>query len=371
MLAQPGSPLSIRAMESGIPTIEFPMRGEFDIQAIRKIREITHSNQIQIVHTHTAHAHSLAALAKSRSQKWKLLAARRVDFRLGKNPFSKWKYKSSRTDYIVCVSRKILEYLMEDGIDPGKLITIHSGIDIKSVQNVSLPEVNSLKKKLGIPKSTIIIGNVAALVDHKDQITLLESISKIASKQNFCLLILGSGPLQEELEKKAASLNIAEKVKFLGFQSPITQYWRIFDIFALTSKEEGLGTSILDAMSAGIPVVATRAGGIPELVSPDKGGYLSEIGDSDSIGEQLGRLISNEELRKEMGRFNLEKVKSFSIEHTVEKTIQLYYSFMGDILFPPGNPNRNPGKPEKIQKTTGRDGRSKPQAAKKKKGKRS
>ncbi|WCL49233.1 glycosyltransferase [Leptospira sp. GIMC2001] len=331
IVAQPKSPLALKASEAGIEVIELSMRGEFDISAIWNIRKIISSRKVQIVHTHTAHAHSLAFFAKRKKDNWKLIVARRVDFRMSKNFFSKWKFTSKKIDLVIGVSHQIKKYLIEDGVSPSKVMAIHSGIDISKFKK--LPSAEPIRKELKINKKTVTIGIVAALVDHKDHETFLHAIAKIQTNSDFVALILGEGKLEAKLKQLANDLKITSLVQFLGFQDNIYEFYKLFDIFTLTSKEEGLGTSILDAMACGIPVVATRAGGIPEMVIPDDGGFLCDIGDSESLAEKYKLLIEDSALRNRMGEWNRDWVHKFSNDYMVKKTIQVYFSFLGNSLY--------------------------------------
>lgn len=331
IIAQPKSPLSEKAQQAGIEVIELNMKSEFDFKAIHQIRAIIRERKIGIVHTHTAHAHSIALFAKKKKDKWKLIVSRRVDFRIKKNLFSKWKYKSPKVDLFIGVSRQIQKYLLEDGIEPARVIAIHSGIDIQKFKR--LPNADGIRKELEINKKTIVIGIIAALVDHKDHITFLHAISKIETEVPYIAIILGEGKLAPKLKELASKLELNDKVYFLGFKQNIPEYLNLIDIFTLTSKEEGLGTAILDAMAAGKPIVATRGGGIPEMVVHNKGGFLCEVGDSYELALAYKTLIENNSLRKDFSEFNKSYVDRFSFETMVSKTVQVYHSYLGKELF--------------------------------------
>jgi glycosyltransferase involved in cell wall biosynthesis len=331
IVCQSKSELESKAQDMGIQTHSMKMRGEIDLFFIREFKTWISQFQNPIVHTHSAHAHTLAFLAHKMGGKFKLIVSRRVDFRLSKNPLSIWKYRSSDVSYFLCVSRKISSILIMDGVDPEKVITVHSGIPIQKFSN--LPNPDSLRKELGISNDTIVIGNIAALVNHKDQATMLRAISEIDTSTPFVFLIAGEGKLEFKLKTLAETLGIESKVKFLGFRNDIPTLLSLFHIFTLTSEEEGLGTSILDAMASGLPIIATNAGGISEMVVNDKGGFLSPIKDHKSLAIQFKTLIESKDKRKEFGIFNRKEVHRFSIENTISKTIQVYYSLIGNDLY--------------------------------------
>ncbi|PJZ29958.1 glycosyltransferase [Leptospira kmetyi] len=331
IVGKPGSALEGRCSDHGLPFQAVDMRGEWDLASVKAIRALVQEKKIKLIHTHTAKAHTLALFAKSKLPDTKLVVSRRVDFSIRKNLFSIWKYKSKRNDLFLTVSNKIREILLRDGVDPAKTVTVHSGIDFSFAKK--LPDPARYKKEFSIKKDTIVIGNVAALVDHKDQKTLLNAIATIDSSRNFKVFLVGEGELRKELEGLANTLGISDKVVFTGYRTDVPEILSLFDIFTLTSKEEGLGTSILDAMAVGLPIVATKGGGIGEMLTHEKGAFLAEVGDAGALAKYYETLMDDLKLRKTFGSFNKESVKRFSIKNTIRKTELAYYSFLGEELF--------------------------------------
>lgn len=331
ILCRPGSALESRCQEVGLPTVTLPLKGEWDFGSVKALRQLIAEKGIRLIHAHTAKAHSIAWMAKDKLPDVKLVVSRRVDFKIRKNWFSKRKYVSDRVDLFLSVSNKIREILLEGGIDPSKIVTVYSGVDL--TQSKKQPDPSLLRKEFRIEKDEIVIGNVAALVDHKDQKTLLNALSLIQTDKKFKALIVGEGPLRKELEGIASERKLLDKVIFTGFRDDIPELLSLFDIFTLTSKEEGLGTSVLDAMATGLPVVATRGGGIAEMLTEGKGAFLASVGDSASLAKHYKILLEDPKLRKSMGTFNKESVKRFSVKNTIKKTELAYYSLLGEELY--------------------------------------
>lgn len=323
----PGSELESRSKDL-FNFIPLAMRGEWDLSSVLALIEIIKNNNIKLVHTHTARAHAIALMAKFLYPNFFLVVSRRVDFHINKNFFSKLKYTSGLIDLFLTVSNKIKDILIYDGVAPEKIITVYSGIDPILFKNKK--SIAHLKEEFQISPKTIIIGNIAALVDHKDQETLIKAVSLLPASLKFKLLIVGEGELESHLKSLVKSLNIEDRVLFTGFRTDIPELLRLFDIFALTSKEEGLGTSVLDAMINLLPLVVTKGGGIPEMVDHEKGGYLAEVRDIKKIYEYLEILIKDSALRKKFGTYNSNAVKKFYINTTIEKTIYAYSSLLGE-----------------------------------------
>jgi glycosyltransferase involved in cell wall biosynthesis len=328
-VGQPNSELEARM--GHLNFFGVPMRGEWDIFCIPKILQIIDKFSIRLIHTHTARAHTIGLFLKLFRPKTILIVSRRVDFSINKGLGSRWKYLSSKNDLFLGVSNKIREVLVSGGVSPEKVITVHSGIDLDRF--VGKTKNGYLRKEFSIPPRTVILGNVAALVDHKDQKTLLKAISLIPATKKLKLFILGEGELEQELKKLVHDLQLEDRVIFTGFRRDIKEFLQFMHIFVLTSKEEGLGTAVLDAMANGLPVVATSAGGIGEMVDHDKGGYLASVGNAVEISECIEKLVSNSALRKRFGEYNLNLVKDFSVQKTIEKTIQAYSLFLGEKFY--------------------------------------
>ncbi|MDX1961459.1 MAG: glycosyltransferase family 4 protein [Leptospiraceae bacterium] len=321
LICQPDSELEKRI--TSIPKFPIKIRGEWDITAIKKIIEVIDENKVSLIHAHTAHAHSVGLLIKFFRPELKLVVSRRVDFSIAKNFFSKLKYTSDRVDQFLAVSNTIRNILVRDGVNPEKVVTVYSGIDLKLKKKT---KPFHLRKEFGIGKAELVIGNIAALVDHKDQKTLIKSISLLSSRIKCKLLIVGEGELEEELKQLVSDLRLESKVCFTGFRKDVDDILSILDVFVMSSKEEGLGTSVLDAMAFGLPVVITKGGGLVEMIEHEKGGLISDIKDSVRLAENLTRVLEDKQLRLEFGKYNLEAVKRFSFDNTIEKTIKVYQS---------------------------------------------
>ncbi|GIX42701.1 MAG: glycosyl transferase [Leptospiraceae bacterium] len=331
----PNSELEKRCQNFNIPYLPLNIKGEWDIFAAKKLTDYIIKNQIQIVHAHTAKAHTIGLIAKKMALKkhynFKFLVSRRVDFSIKKSKFSfinsitSKKYLSNLIDGYIAISKNVKNILIHDGIPEHKIHIIYSGIDLNRFnQKPSMEKIQQLKKEFSITNE-IIIGNVAALVDHKDHQTLLKAIHFLKQENvlPFKVLIAGDGELKSRLLKLKQELKL-EEVLFLGYRNDVFDLYYLFDIFVMSSKEEGLGTSLLDAMAMGLPIVATTGGGIPEIVMHNKGGLLSSPRDPETMAKHLKILIQDQNLRKSFSEFNKQFVKQFHYENTAKETLKLY-----------------------------------------------
>jgi glycosyltransferase involved in cell wall biosynthesis len=322
MVCQPNSALSSYCQVHQLPHFDLRMRGESDLLAGFRIAKICKKNEFNILHLHSAHAVTIGIWAKLFLPKLKLIAVRRVDFHINVF-FSKLKYDNRYLDKIVCISNKIKEVLLKDGIKSDRLLTIHSGIDTDKFKG--LTDASSLRSEMGIPENDVVVGTVAAIVGHKDYPNLLKAAKIVLNrKSNVTFCAVGSGSEKERIHELANRLNLGEKFIFAGFREDIGRFLKMFDIFVLASKKEGLGTSILDAQAMGLPVVGTRAGGIPEAVHHNVNGVLVPPKNETALAEAIIELIGDESKRKKLGKAARETVKKFDINITVAKNIELY-----------------------------------------------
>lgn len=341
IVGTPNSELEKKCNSLNLPFHRIPIKGEFDIFSAYQLAKFIKENQIQIVHCHTAKAHTIGLLAKKITKlnhyNFVLIVSRRVDFSLKKynlnflNFFSNFKYFSKDIDHYIAISQNVKNILLKDRISEDKISVIYSGIDLEKFKTkITSTRKKELKKEFQI-KNEIVIGNIAALVDHKDHRTLLKAIGLLNKEKDlpeWKLVLVGDGPLYQDLIQLTSELQVQNKIHFAGFRKDVFEILQIFDIFVMSSKEEGLGTSILDAMVYGLPIVATRGGGIPEIVKENQGGLLSSIKNAEELALNLKTILTNPKMRKEFSEFNLRFVKQFSYQNTGEQTLKLYYKLL-------------------------------------------
>lgn len=323
MVSKPGSVMESYCRGKGLPFYPVSMRGELDMVAGVKIAALCRKQGFDILHLHSAHALATGLWAKLFFRKIHLIAVRRVNSPIRKNRFSRFKYTTAALDKIICISDGIKSVLLNDRLNPEKLVTIHSGIDLEKFDGIEVPQ--DFRKSIGIPQGHLVVGTVAALSAEKDYPTLLHAAEKIlANRNNVTFCAVGDGPENELVRDLARDLNLESRFIFAGFRKDVGCFLKIFDIFVLASYKEGLGTSILDAQALGLPVVACRTGGVPEIVFDGENGYLVPPRDSDALAQAIADLIEHHEKRRAFGERGFETVQNFSIDKTVHKNIELY-----------------------------------------------
>jgi len=211
------------------------------------------------------------------------------------------------------------------GLEERRVQTIHYGIDARQFDHGPSAQAASLRLHWGISPDDIAIGFVGRLVPQKDIITLIRGFALFAATfPRTKLVIVGSGPLEEQLREEATALGISPRVVWAGFCDNITTVMRAFDIFALTSAYEGLGLVLLEAMASGLPVVATRAGAIPEVVVDGETGVLVAPGRPNELVAAFHDL-SDSSLRVQLGAAGRARgMREFTLEKMYRETDAVY-----------------------------------------------
>jgi glycosyltransferase involved in cell wall biosynthesis len=326
---QPKSPLYHKAKEADLPIFPLKIRNEFDLIAILRLAIAMRRNHCVLAHFHDAHSVAVGSAAASLAKVPIRIISRRVDFPLRQNYFSKKKY-GKNVDAIIAISEGVKEVLMKGGIPESLIEVIPSGIDFSPFDEVTSSDY--LHREFSFAPDDYLVGIVAHLADHKGHKYLIQAMKILKeylkeNKDNIKAIIVGGGPLKlrKELDKQAKNLQVKDIVYFLGFREDIPQILSSLDLFVLTSYLEGMGTSLLDAMAARLPVVATKTGGIPEVVTHRKTGLLVPPRNPSSLAKAILKLYKDRDLASRLGQKGYEVVhKKFSAEAMAKKIIDLY-----------------------------------------------
>jgi L-malate glycosyltransferase len=300
--------------------VPLKFHGEFDILAAGRIAAFARKVNADLIHAQTSHAHSLARTAAKKAGV-PCVVSRRVDFRVGGNWFSRRKYRASNVHYIA-ISEGVKRALVESGINANRIQIVYSGIDPTRYP----PRDHAQISTAGASRKEATILNVAALTDHKDHATLLRATDILRRRvSNIKLVIAGTGELKDELRALSSRLDIENLVQFSGHIADLAPVYRQADLFVMSSHMEGLCTSILDALAVGVPVAATAAGGIPEIIQHERNGLLSPIRDAEALAANMERLLRDAELVQRLVAAGRQTIaEKFTADKMVEGTIAAY-----------------------------------------------
>ncbi|MBN1754624.1 glycosyltransferase family 4 protein [bacterium] len=324
LICHPHNPLLAKARTLNIPAFPVNFHGEWDILKLFPLFNLLNKLKPHIIHSHDSHALSFGCLLKMFMPSLKHVTSRRVDFHTHKNPPSFFKYHIG-SDVIIAISEGIREVLLENGINPRKIVTIRSGIHFESFDEVGPGDY--LYTDLPISREDILVINVASLAPHKAQNILIEAASLVTrANPRVKFLIVGDGPLYSKLKDQIIRTGLTKKVILTGFRKDIPELLKASKIFVLSSYLEGLGTSLLEAMRMKLPIVATRVGGIPEIVRHSVNGLLIPPYDPAALANAILNLLSNPEKARQMGEEGFQITNAHSAKNTAEKNYQVYYN---------------------------------------------
>lgn len=311
-------------LEKPIPFISLNFSGSFDLSTAKEVTRFCLKNNIDIVHMHSGNSHSIGVISSLLGNKSKLVLSRRVDFPVKNNWLSKYKFNYPKIAKIICVSNAIKALILPSIKEKKKVTVIHSGFDISRFKESKNTHI--LHHEFDLEKEEKIVANISALAPHKDYKTFINAAKHFLSnggKAKF--FIIGDGPSKEEIKNYIRENNLEEHIILTGFRNDIENILPEIDVFLITSKTEGLGTTILDAMANNVPVVATAAGGIPEMVKHENTGLLYKTKDYKGLAEGVLRILSNESLKTQLVKKAYDLVvNDFSKTQTAEKTYKIY-----------------------------------------------
>jgi glycosyltransferase involved in cell wall biosynthesis len=323
LVADPQGEL-FRRMSEGLDLIPLATRSEIDLAAAWRLSRVLKQLRPDVVHAHDPRGVAMAATALSIAApqpRPALVASRRIEYPVARNSFSSWKY--SQVDGFLAISRAVRDRLAADRIPASKIVIVHEGVDVERI--VSLPSGN-LHAALFLPTHSPIVGTIGALVAQKAHHTLIEAAAIVIKRVSDArFVILGEGELRPQLEKQIKHLHLERHVFLAGFRADVLELLKDVDVFALSSTHEGMCTSLVDAMAAEKPAVATAVGGVPEVVADGETGYLVPSRDAEALAARLAQLLKDQGLRKRMGSAGLERARRlFTVERMVQETAAAY-----------------------------------------------
>ena len=280
------SELARRAAAAGVDVRAVPWRFAWNLVTVNELSRVLHAERPDIVHVHDAHALSVAKWAMALS--WRparpaLVATRRVDFHL-RRPRG-W----MKCQLIFAVSNAVKQVLVSDGIPAGLVRIVPDAVDPVEIRREAVA-VPNVRARFGIPNDAPLAVNVAALVPHKDQATLLRAAALVRDRMpDLHWVIAGEGAERSALERMINELGLHTRARLVGYIEEANALINACDVLAMSSREEGLGSVVLHALALGKPVVATRAGGLPEIVPAP---WVVDVGDAAALGDRVVTAIT-------------------------------------------------------------------------------
>lgn len=303
-----------------------PMAGDMDVLLIPRLYRLIRATRPDVVHLHSRIGADVMGGLAARLAGVPIVHSRRQD-----NPEKPWmvalKYRLH--DRVVAISEGIGQVLLSEGLPAAKLRVVRSAVDARPFQR---PRDEAwFRAEFGLPEDSQTVGVVAQLIGRKGHRFLLQALPRLLAQfPALHVLFFGKGPQESELQNLARRLGVADHVHLAGFRDDLPRILPCLDVLAHPALMEGLGVSLLQASSAGVPIVASRAGGIPEAVRDGLNGLLVPPGDVDALGQALGRLLGDAALARQMGEAGRALIeREFSVDGMVEGNLQVYRELLG------------------------------------------
>ncbi len=316
--------LAEQIKETGTRVYDLSLKGRIDPLLPFRLFSLMRREKIRILHTHLVHASIVGRLVAKLAGIRSITTTRHYAYYNKQKKLVNWIEGKTAllNDNFIAVSRAVKDHMVKrENYDPREIEVIQNAVDLTLFDSTTSKTRSNRDKRF-------LLGTVGRLHPSKGYDTLLRSLPQVMERfPQMKLMIAGNGEEEEHMRQLCHALKISERVMFLGRKkrSEIFDLLQEIDIFVLASNWEGLPMAALEAMASGIAVVATKVGGLPEIVDEGKTGFLVPPAQPNALAEKINYLLRNREVCMEMGRKGREKIKvHFSIERMMTKLELLY-----------------------------------------------
>ncbi len=307
-----------------VTIVHLPFSSKWDLKSIRKIRDIVVGHHINVINAQASYDRYLSIFAKWRYHLPVKLVHTRRQMPLSVGGLQSWFYKKG-TDQVVAVSQGVKNALVKKGLAESHVTVIYNGTPPSKYKNIDLKLANKLREQYKIQASDFVVGSVSRL---KKQIQLFDSLQYI--EQPITVFFIGITAEDLGVEQNHPILK-HHKIHFCGTVPPseVLSYYKLFNLYVLPSTTEGLSQAILEAMYLELPVIATNAGGNPDLIHDRQNGLLFEDGDLKKLAGLISEIKDDQELALKLSQGSKKTAQvDFSIDRTVENYENFYYGLL-------------------------------------------
>lgn len=301
--------------------VEMKMGGDADIGMALRLAALIRRERPDIVHLHSRRGADLWGGLAAKLSGVPCVLSRRVD-----NPEPRWlvALKYRLYDHVITISEGIRQVLLAEGLAPARVSCVRSAVDASPY--LAPVDAAAFRAEFGLPADARVIGVVAQLIARKGHRYVIEAMASLRARHpDVRVIFFGQGPLREALEAEVAQCGLTGVIRFAGFRTDLPRWLGGLDILAHPADMEGLGVSLLQASAAAVPIVTSRAGGLPEAVADGVSGLLIAPGDVPALTAALARLLDDAALRRRMGEAGRARIlEQFSVDAMVEGNLALY-----------------------------------------------
>ncbi|HEY8608869.1 MAG TPA: glycosyltransferase [Noviherbaspirillum sp.] len=321
----PGAEIG-KAVGSTAVVRETAMKGDLDAGMAGRLLRLIRSERPDVVHLHSRRGADLWGGVAARMAGVPCVLSRRVD-----NPEARWQValKYRLYNHVITISEGIRQVLLSEGLRPDKVTCVRSAVD--ATPYLAAVDPAAFRREFGLPADALVIGVVAQLIRRKGHRYMLDAAQALRDRHPAMrVLFFGKGPLRDELEAEVNQRGLSEVVRFAGFRDDLPRWLGGMDILAHPADMEGLGVSLLQASAAGLPIVTSRAGGLPEAVADQVSGILIPPGDVPALIAALDALLRDPALRQRLGGAGRDRIlREFSVDAMVQGNLAIYEKVLG------------------------------------------
>jgi glycosyltransferase involved in cell wall biosynthesis len=324
LVCRVGSALAVAAAPFG-EVISLPMAGDLDVGLIHRLYRVIQRVSPDVVHLHSRIGADVMGGIACRLAGVPVVHSRRVD-----NPESRLavalKYRLH--DRVIAISKAIGEVLLSEGLPRAKLACVPDAIEITPW--LEHPERSWFEETFSLPGGSVVMGVIAQLIPRKGHHLLIEAMPLILREcPDVRVLFFGRGPLEASLKAMIRDRDLTDRVALGGFRDDLQRILPCLDLVVHPALMEGMGVSLLQASCAGVPIVASRVGGIPEAVQEGVTGYLVPPSDVSALAEAIIELLKSPDRRKSMGLSGRQWVENcFSEDRMVDGNLAVYQDLL-------------------------------------------
>ncbi len=323
--AHPDGRLAPLIAQLGVGVAPLAIRNHLDVLAARRLSGLLARERYDILHFHTARAHAMAAFlgaGRGFSRGIARVVTRRMDYRLRGGWYTRRLY-NHEVQAVVAISEGVRAMLIESGVAPARISVVPSGVEADRFAP-SAEARTRVRRQYAAPDDACVLIVVGALAVRKGHDVLLDALARLGDP-TLVVWCAGAGAARAALEAQRATLGLDAQVRFLGRVDDVAGLLAGADVMVMPSRQEGLGVAALEAMAAGLPVIASRVGGLPEAVVDGDTGLLVPADDAAALAAAIARLAGNRDLRRRLGAAGAARVRTrFTMGAMAAATLAVY-----------------------------------------------
>jgi glycosyltransferase involved in cell wall biosynthesis len=322
-----GSALEQSARAGGYDVLPTPAGDRYYLSTVRAIRRFQRQNPCDIVHAHDARGQNVSWLS-TLGRRGKRIAGRLVVFQPRNLFFHRWKYTHT-CDLVIALSPAVKETMVRNGVPDRQIEVVMGGIYFPE----ELPEPEArprMRAAWGLAEDDFVVSHLAAFTSEKGQGEALEALRiLLPGHPKIRMILAGEGPLRNDPAMQARLERTRGAAQLPGYVKPTPDFYAGCDLFLLNSSSEALGLSVLYAMAYGLPVIASRVGGLPDVVADGVTGWLIPPGDPRTLAAAISEAAADPGRLRRFGEQARERARMFSSAVTAERTEALYHRVLG------------------------------------------